>query len=65
MTVTKEPDRRLFDSHIFQRQSGAVFDAAEVFQANAHDLWARLSIIGSPSSEPGNNPGSEGERPFG
>ena len=30
-TVTNKPDHRLSDSHIWEPQSGAVFDAAEVF----------------------------------
>src|ERR1700731_5400566 len=64
-TVTTSPAHRLFDSHIFQRQSGAVFDAAEVFEAYSPHLWSGFSVIGRPPSEPGNNPGGEGERTVG
>src|ERR1700686_49900 len=63
-TVARKPGHRLSDSHILEPQSGAVFDAAEGFEAYSHDLWARVSVIGSPSSKPSNDPGSEGERPF-
>src|ERR1700692_3328809 len=58
------PGDRLSDSHILEPQSGAVFDAAEGFEAYSHDLWARVSVIGSPSSKPSNDPGSEAEPPF-
>lgn len=63
-TVTTKPDHRLFDSHILEPQSGAVFDAAEGFEAYSHHLRTGLSIIGGPSSKPGNDPCSEGERTF-
>jgi hypothetical protein len=58
------PGDRLSDSHIWEPQSGPVFDATEVFEAEAHYLWAGLTVIRSPSSEPGNDPCSEGERAF-
>jgi hypothetical protein len=58
------PGDRLFDSHILEPQSGAVFDAAEGFEAYSHHLRTGLSIIGGPSSKPGNDPCSEGERTF-
>src|SRR5262249_43726958 len=61
----ESPVHRLFDSHIFQPQSGAVFDAAEVFEADAHYLRARLSVVGGPSTEPSDDPGGEGECAFG
>ena len=64
MTVAKEPGHRLSDSHILEPQSGTVFDAAEVFEAYSHHLWTGLSVIGGPSSKPGNDPRGEGERAF-
>src|SRR6202140_4480778 len=64
MTVSTKPDHRLSDSHILEPQSGTVFDAAEVFEAYSHHLWTGLSVIGGPSSKPGNDPRGEGERAF-
>src|ERR1019366_8031477 len=55
------PVIQLFDSHILEPQSGALFDAAEGFEAYSHHLRTGLSIIGGPSSKPGNDPCSEGE----
>src|ERR1019366_1411799 len=56
------PGDRLFDSHILQPQSSPVFDAAEGFEAYSHHLWTGFSVIGGPSTKPGNDPRSEGER---
>src|SRR3979409_1279867 len=58
------PGDRLSDSHIVEPQSRTVFDATEVFEASAQHLWARLSVVGGPSSKPSNDPCSEGERTF-
>src|SRR5579863_6788454 len=55
---------RLSDSHIWDPQSGTVFDAAERFEAYSHHFWTGLSVVGGPSSEPSNDPCSEGERTF-
>src|SRR2546423_8720819 len=54
-------DKRLFDSDISEAQRGAVFDAAESFEAESHHLWTVLSVVGSPSSKPGDDPGREGQ----
>ena len=59
MTVAKTPEHRLFDSHIFEPQSGAVFDATEGFDAYSHHLWSWFSVIGRPPSKSGNDPGSK------
>src|SRR6202049_5383535 len=62
--ISRSPRRPLSDSHILEPQSGTVFDAAEVFEAYSHHLWTGLSVIGGPSSKPGNDPRGEGERAF-
>src|ERR1700676_5094334 len=59
------PGAPLFDSHIFEPQSGAVFDATEGFDAYSHHLWSWFSVIGRPPSKSGNDPGSKSKRTLG
>ena len=39
-------------------------DTAESFEAQPHDHWAGLSVVGGPSSEPSDDPCREGKRTF-
>src|SRR5262245_44950703 len=58
------PRSGLLDSHIFEPQGGAEFDAQEGFETDAHRFRPWFAIIAVPSAETGDDPSGEGERTF-
>src|ERR1700730_13702872 len=60
-TVLTSPRLRLFDSHIFQPQWGAILDALEVVETFAHYSWAWFSVVSGPATETTNHPARKGQ----
>src|SRR3989440_8259366 len=56
---------RLSDSHIFQPECGAVFDALEVVETLAHHSRAWFSVVSGPAAETTNDPTCKGKRASG
>ena len=49
---------------MLKRELGAVFDALEVVEATADDLWAGLAVVAGPTTEASDHPAGEGQRTF-
>src|SRR5437879_7086366 len=59
------PALALSDSHIFQPECGAVFDALEVVETLAHHSRAWFSVVSGPAAETTNDPTCKGKRASG